>query len=102
MSLGTTNTTTPALLLHVDIPGLRLLIAVVCIILYLLGYTGCLLSIVTFSSKKLRNHSTGFLFLVMACVDLFNLIASLQYFLDVICGINVFAISVHWCRFFTM
>ena len=96
------NTTVAAFRINVDIPSLRILIAFICIILYLFGYTGCLLSIVTFSSRKLRRHSTGFLFLVMACVDLFNLIASLQYFLDVIYQINVYAISIHWCRFFTM
>ena len=77
------NNTTTALFIHVHIPSLRFLIAFICLILYLVGYTGCLLSIVTFSSKKLRRHSTGFLFLVMAFVDVFNLFASLQYFLDV-------------------
>ncbi|CAF1193426.1 unnamed protein product [Adineta steineri] len=102
MSFGTNNTTAVALLLPVHIPGLRLLIAFTCIILYIFGYTGCLLSIITFSSRKLRHHSTGFLFLIMAFVDIFNLFASLQYFLDVIYQINVFAISIHWCRFFTI
>lgn len=96
------NTTITVLLLPVQIPGLRLLIALTCILLYLFGYTGCFLSILTFSSKKLRRHSTGFLFLIMAFVDILNLFASLQYFLDVIYQINVFALSIHWCRFFTM
>ncbi|CAF0815105.1 unnamed protein product [Rotaria sp. Silwood1] len=101
MNFGMNNTTTSALI-HVHIPSLRVLIAFICFILYLFGYTGCLLSIVTFSSKKLRQHSTGFLFFVMAFVDIFNLIASLQYFLDVIYQINVYTISIHWCRFFTI
>ena len=102
MNFGMNNTTAAALLFHVQIPSLRLIIAFLCIILYLFGYTGCLLSIVTFSSKKLRHHSTGFLFLIMAFVDIFNLFASLQYFLDAIYQINVYQISKHWCRFFTM
>jgi hypothetical protein len=102
MNFGMNNTTTVTLLIPIHIPSLRLLIACSCIILYLFGYTGCFLSIITFSSKKLRHHSTGFLFLIMAFVDIFNLFASLQYFLDVIYQINVFAISIHWCRFFTM
>lgn len=102
MSFGTNNTTAAALLLPVNIPGLRLLIAFSCILIYVFGYTGCLLSIITFSSKKLRRHSTGFLFLIMAFVDILNLFASLQYFLDVIYHVNVFALSIHWCRFFTM
>ncbi|UJR09788.1 hypothetical protein I4U23_014015 [Adineta vaga] len=102
MSIGMNNTTSVALLIPVHIPGLRFLIAFTCIILYLFGYTGCLLSIITFSSRKLRHHSTGFLFLIMAFVDIFNLFASLQYFLDVIYQINVFGISIHWCRFFTI
>jgi hypothetical protein len=102
MNFGTNNTTTAVLLIPVHIPGLRFLIAFSCIIIYLFGYTGCLLSIITFSSKKLRRHSTGFLFLIMAFVDLLNLFASLQYFLDVIYQINVFTLSVHWCRFFNM
>ena len=102
MNFGTNNTTTAALLLPVHIPGLRFLIAFCCIVIYLFGYTGCLLSIITFSSKKLRRHSTGFLFLIMAFVDILNLFASLQYFLDVIYQINVFSLSIHWCRFFTM
>ncbi|CAF2386081.1 unnamed protein product [Rotaria sp. Silwood2] len=101
MNFGMNNTTTAALI-HVHIPSLRILIAFICVILYLFGYTGCLLSIVTFSSKKLRQHSTGFLFFVMAFVDIFNLIASLQYFFDVIYHINVYTISIHWCRFFTI
>ncbi|CAF1094755.1 unnamed protein product [Adineta steineri] len=96
------NTTTSPLHNYVHIPSLRILIAVICIILYLIGYTGCILSIVTFSSKKLRRHSTGFLFLIMALVDIFNLFASLQYFLNVIYGIDVFTLSIHWCRFFTI
>ncbi|CAF0816936.1 unnamed protein product [Adineta ricciae] len=96
------NTTSVTSLIPVHIPGLRFLIAFSCVILYLFGYTGCLLSIITFSSRKLRHHSTGFLFLIMAFVDIFNLFASLQYFLDVIYQINVFAISIHWCRFFTI
>jgi hypothetical protein len=102
MNFDMNNTTTPACRINVHIPSSRLLIAVICIILYLFGYIGCFLSIVTFSSKKLRYHSTGFLFLIMAFVDIFNLFASLQYFLDVIYQINVFTISIHWCRFFTM
>jgi hypothetical protein len=102
MNFGMNNTTTAVLLLHVHIPSLRILIAFLCIILYLFGYIGCLLSIVTFSSRKLRRHSTGFLFLIMAFVDIFNLFASLQYFLDVIYQINVYKISIHWCRLFTM
>ena len=102
MNFGMNNTTTASLFIHVNIPGLRILIALSCIILYIFGYIGCLLSIITFSSKKLRRHSTGFLFLIMAFVDIFNLFASLQYFLDVIYQINVFAISIHWCRLFTM
>ena len=97
---NTTASYTP--LLPVHIPGLRFLIAFTCILIYLFGYTGCFLSILTFSSKKLRRHSTGFLFLIMAFVDILNLFASLQYFLDVIYQINVFAMSIHWCRFFTM
>lgn len=97
---NTTASFTP--LLPVHIPGLRFLIAFTCILIYLFGYTGCFLSILTFSSKKLRRHSTGFLFLIMAFVDILNLFASLQYFLDVIYQINVFALSIHWCRFFTM
>ncbi|CAF0825572.1 unnamed protein product [Rotaria sordida] len=101
MNFGMNNTTTAALI-HVHIPSLRILIAFLCFVLYLFGYTGCLLSIVTFSSKKLRHHSTGFLFFVMAFVDIFNLIASLQYFFDVIYQINVYTISIHWCRFFTI
>jgi hypothetical protein len=101
MNVGTNNTTT-AVLIHVQIPSLRILIAFICYILYLFGYTGCLLSIVTFSSRKLRRHSTGFLFLIMAFVDILNLFASLQYFLDVIYQIDVYAISIHWCRLFTM
>ncbi|CAF1014181.1 unnamed protein product [Rotaria sordida] len=102
MNFGMNNTTTAALLIPVHIPGLRLLIVFTCIILYLFGYTGCLLSIITFSSKKLRRHSTGFLFLIMAFVDILNLFASLQYFIDVIYQINVFTLSIHWCRFFTI
>ncbi len=102
MNFGMNNTTAGGQVLHVHIPSLRILIAFLCIILYLFGYTGCLLSIVTFSSKKLRHHSTGFLFLIMAFVDIFNLFASLQYFLDVIYQINVYTISIHWCRLFTM
>lgn len=102
MNHGMNNTTTATLLIHVHIPSLRILIAFICFVLYLFGYTGCLLSIVTFSSRKLRHHSTGFLFLVMAFVDIFNLFASLQYFLDAIYQINVYSISIHWCRFFTM
>jgi len=102
MNYGMNNTTTATLLIHVHIPSLRILIAFICFVLYLFGYTGCLLSIVTFSSRKLRRHSTGFLFLVMAFVDIFNLFASLQYFLDAIYQINVYSISIHWCRFFTM
>jgi len=101
MNFGMNNTTTAALL-HVHIPSLRILIAIICIILYFIGYTGCLLSIVTFSSRKLRHHSTGFLFLIMAFVDIFNLFASLQYFIHVIYQIDVYSISIHWCRFFTM
>ena len=96
------NSTAIILRLPGQIPGLRFLIAFSCILIYLFGYTGCFLSIITFSSRKLRRHSTGFLFLIMAFVDLLNLFASLQYFLDVIYQINVFAISIHWCRFFTM
>ena len=102
MNFGMNNTTTAASRIHVHTPILRIIIAVSFIVLYLFGYTGCLLSIVTFSSKKLRRHSTGFLFLIMAFVDIFNLFASLQYFLDVVYQINVFAISIHWCRFFTV
>ncbi|CAF1177031.1 unnamed protein product [Rotaria sp. Silwood1] len=102
MNFGMNNTTTVALLIPVHIPGLRLVIAFSCIILYLFGYTGCLLSIITFSSKKLRRHSTGFLFLIMAFVDILNLFASLQYFVDVTYKINVFTLSIHWCRFFTI
>lgn len=96
------NTTSVALLIPVHIPGLRILIAFSCCLLYLFGYTGCLLSIITFSSRKLRHHSTGFLFLIMAFVDILNLFASLQYFLDVIFNINVVTLSIHWCRFVTM
>ncbi|CAF0783347.1 unnamed protein product [Adineta ricciae] len=94
------NNTTTAVIIH--IPSLRVLIAMICVALYIFGYTGCFLSIVTFSSKKLRSHSTGFLFLIMAFVDIFNLFASLQYFLEVIYHINVFTLSIHWCRFFTI
>ncbi|CAF3367214.1 unnamed protein product [Rotaria socialis] len=101
MNFGMNNTTT-ADLIHVHIPSLRVLIAFICLALYLFGYTGCILSIVTFSSKKLRQHSTGFLFFVMAFVDIFNLVASLQYFLDAIYQINVYNLSIHWCRFFTI
>lgn len=101
MNFGMNNTTTSAVL-HVNIPSLRILIAFICLVLYLFGYTGCILSIVTFSSKKLRQHSTGFLFFVMAFVDILNLVASLQYFVDVIYHIKVYSLSVHWCRFFTM
>ncbi|CAF1647972.1 unnamed protein product [Rotaria magnacalcarata] len=96
------NNTTTAGLIHVHIPSLRILIAFLCLALYLFGYTGCILSIVTFSSKKLRQHSTGFLFFVMAFVDIFNLVASLQYFLDAIYQIKVYNLSIHWCRFFTI
>ncbi|CAF1188899.1 unnamed protein product [Didymodactylos carnosus] len=102
MIFGNNTTTTTPLLLTVNTPGLRLLIAIVCAFLYILGYTGCLLSIITFSSKKLRRHSTGFLFLIMAFVDIFNLIASLQYVFDVIYQINVFELSIHLCRFITI
>lgn len=102
MSFGINNTTNGVHLLPLHIPELRFLIASSCIILYSFGYTGCILSIITFSSRKLRHHSTGFLFLIMAFVDILNLFASLQYFLDVIYEINVYSLSIHWCRFFTM
>ncbi len=96
------NNTTTISLLHVNIPSLRILIMFLCFIIYLFGYIGCLLSIVTFSSKKIRRYSTGFLFLIMAFVDIFNLIASLQYFFDAIYQIDILKISIHWCRFITM
>ncbi|UJR36305.1 hypothetical protein I4U23_029033 [Adineta vaga] len=99
MNFGMNNTTAAEFL---NIPSLRVLIAISCIVIYVFGYTGCLLSIFTFSSKKLRSHSTGFLFLIMAFVDMFNLFASLQYFLDALYHINVFALSIHWCRFLTI
>lgn len=102
MNFGTNNTTTAALLIPVHIPGLRFLVAFCCILIYIFGYTGCFLSILTFSSKKLRHHSTGFLFLIMAFVDMLNLFASLQYYLNGIYQINVFLLSVHTCRFLTM
>jgi hypothetical protein len=102
MNFGMNNTTTAAALIHVHIPSLRIFIVCLCCVLYLFGYTGCILSIVTFSSKKLRRHSTGFLFLIMAFVDILNLFDSLQYFVDVMYYINVSSISIHWCRFVTM
>ena len=102
--IGMNNTTSSinTSILPVHIPNLRIVIILLCFLLYLIGYTGCLLSIVTFSSKKLRRHSTGFLFLIMAFVDMFNLLASLQYFFDVIYQINIQMISIHWCRLLTM
>ncbi|CAM2722904.1 unnamed protein product [Rotaria socialis] len=102
MNFGTNNTTTSALVIPVRIPGLRFLVAFCCILIYVFGYTGCFLSILTFSSKKLRHHSTGFLFLIMAFVDILNLFASLQYFLNVFYQINVYMLSVHLCRFLTI
>lgn len=102
MNFEMNNTNASLPLSYAHIPSLRIFIAFVCFVLYVIGYTGCLLSIVTFSAKKLRRHSTGFLFLIMAFVDMFNLFASLQYFFDVIYQINLYSISIHWCRFITM
>lgn len=96
------NTTTAAHVFQIHLPSLRILIGTICIVLYVFGYTGCLLSIITFSSKKLRSHSTGFLFLLMAFVDILNLFASLQYFLNAIYQIDVYKLSINWCRLFTM
>ncbi|CAF5192187.1 unnamed protein product [Rotaria magnacalcarata] len=102
MNFDPNNTTAPALVITVHIPGLRLLVAFCCVLIYVFGYTGCFLSILTFSSRNLRHHSTGFLFLIMAFVDILNLFASLQYFLNGIYQINVYMLSVHLCRFLTM
>ncbi|CAF1246104.1 unnamed protein product [Rotaria magnacalcarata] len=102
MNFDPNNTTAPALVITVHIPGLRLLVAFCCVLIYVFGYTGCFLSILTFSSRNLRHHSTGFLFLIMAFVDILNLFASLQYFLNGIYQINVYMLSVHLCRFLTI
>ena len=85
-----------------NIPNLRIVIVFLCVIIYLIRFTGCFLSIVTFSSRKLRRHSTGFLFLVMAFVDMFTLLSSLQYLLDVIYQVNISSLYIHWCRLITM